>query len=396
MTVARRSLDAGSDIEMRRDYTPLQLACKSGQFEIALFFISEGADTQAPGRDDKTILHLACQSDSVELVCFLLENGWDTIARDIDGNMPLHFACRKRRDGVINRLLDYGADVMHKDTDGMTPLYCYCSLNDTSDPENSLIEAMLNLGANIHCPDNYGNTPLHYIRSPTILKFLIQQRAQVDARNQRNCTALHMACLYATPEAVEILIKAGANIHIPNTYGSTPLDIACITGRRDIYLMLLPIPLGPDMPLPTILDFDNPRSGRTDAIWQSMIYHLVRKRFMTMNPGAISNKTLGILLGLDNEDRESPPTPKKQDKVSYFCCFSHRGWLRRRRGLLDEVHIPHSIDSNGCYNICLQTRCTTSNSMGTGCRNEQEIKGMISTGLGQRRSAFVRVLEQYT
>ncbi|KAF7668471.1 hypothetical protein LDENG_00007970 [Lucifuga dentata] len=52
-------------------------------------------------------------------------------------------------------------------------------------------------------------------------------------------TPLHLACYHGYRDAVEELLKAGADVNLQNNIGDTPLHKAASTGRKEIVLLLL-------------------------------------------------------------------------------------------------------------------------------------------------------------
>jgi ankyrin repeat protein len=70
---------------------------------------------------------------------------------------------------------------------------------------------------------------------------LLQQGADIAARNAHGSTALHMAVGSADRGVIELLLDSGADafIETPNEYGYTPLRAAREKGREDIVQLLV-------------------------------------------------------------------------------------------------------------------------------------------------------------
>src|SRR5688500_6669511 len=62
------------------------------------------------------------------------------------------------------------------------------------------------------------------------LRALLQQRVDVNAPEPDGTTPLHWAVEADDAEAVELLIRGGANVKAANRYGVTPLSRAAING----------------------------------------------------------------------------------------------------------------------------------------------------------------------
>jgi hypothetical protein len=79
-----------------------------------------------------------------------------------------------------------------------------------------------------------GWTPLHYAASGghvAVIEFLLENSAYIDAESPNGTTPLMMAAMYGSPEAVKVLIQAGADLTVKNQMGLSALDFA-VRGQR--------------------------------------------------------------------------------------------------------------------------------------------------------------------
>uniref|UniRef100_A0AAY4DT48 Oxysterol-binding protein n=1 Tax=Denticeps clupeoides TaxID=299321 RepID=A0AAY4DT48_9TELE len=81
------------------------------------------------------------------------------------------------------------------------------------------------------------------------IKSLLLSISKGEAKIDINCkgksksnlgwTPLHLACYFGHTHVVEELLKAGAEMNLPNNVGDTPLHKAAFTGRKEVVMLLL-------------------------------------------------------------------------------------------------------------------------------------------------------------
>ena len=76
-------------------------------------------------------------------------------------------------------------------------------------------------------------------RDKSAVHALLNQRADVNGRENDGTTALHWAAYNDDSELVDLLIRSGARAKAVNRYGVTPLYSACVNGNAVIISMLL-------------------------------------------------------------------------------------------------------------------------------------------------------------
>jgi ankyrin repeat protein len=82
------------------------------------------------------------------------------------------------------------------------------------------------------------------------LRAALQQRADPNLGDPDGTTALHSAVEINDAEAVDLLIRAGANVQAVNRYGVPPLTVACINGSAAMAERLLAAGAPPETALP--------------------------------------------------------------------------------------------------------------------------------------------------
>ena len=86
--------------------------------------------------------------------------------------------------------------------------------------------------------DTNGLTSLHRVllknpQSPDVVEVLIDAGADIEAKTSRGRTALHCACVKPALESVEMLVKAGADVCEAESFGFTCLIIAARHGQTE-------------------------------------------------------------------------------------------------------------------------------------------------------------------
>jgi ankyrin repeat protein len=76
-------------------------------------------------------------------------------------------------------------------------------------------------------------------RDTTLVRTLVDKKADVNATQVDGTTALHWAAYHEDAETVALLVGAGANVNAANRYGVPPLVVACINGNAAIVKLLL-------------------------------------------------------------------------------------------------------------------------------------------------------------
>jgi ankyrin repeat protein len=244
----------GADVNSinKYKYSPLHMAAKYNNFNIAEILIKRGADVNIADKGGFTPLHMAAMFGSYETVKVLLANGADVNAQMGDKRIPLHCAIGEnfRAKELVDFLVEKGANIQSKDSIGWTPLH-HAAYYENKD----IVALLIKRGADVNVVDNNGKTPLHLIT--TTFKFivedivyshieaaelLISKGADINARDKSGWTPLHYALKgvnrgdnnqidtdkgqYALIKMVEFFVKRGADVTAKSNDGMTPLKIA--------------------------------------------------------------------------------------------------------------------------------------------------------------------------
>lgn len=170
---------------------------------------------------------------TMEDVRACLDAGVDVKAWGDYRKTPLHWAAEYNQDpDVIQALLDVGAEVNARVDDGDTPLQVALSPRSSRNP--AVIEALLKAGADPNVRGSADWTPLHNAaydaEDADLIKALLEAGAELEARtgmtphSAGGKTPLHVAVSSdAVPAAIVALVNAGADVDARDGNGARPL-----------------------------------------------------------------------------------------------------------------------------------------------------------------------------
>lgn len=177
-------------------------------------------------KEGRTSLHSAVRIKDINAIFFLKREGLDMNVKDDFESRPLHSAPTEE---VAQVLIELGADIHARNKYGESPLHT-ASYNGY--PE--VVAVLLKKGADVHAEDKYGQRALHRAaqslfpkESIEIFNMLLSANAKISARNKNGQTALLQT---QSKEEAEFLINAGAEINSTNKDGQTLLHLAYYKG----------------------------------------------------------------------------------------------------------------------------------------------------------------------
>ena len=140
---------------------------------------------------------------------------------------------------LVKALIDGGADVNAEDEDklGETPLHD-AVIRGYGEISILLIEQ----GADVNARDVRGLSPVHaaaWRGNLDMVALLITIGADINARDQDGVTPLHAAARAGRAETVALLIEKGAEVNAKNKINLTPLHAAALSGDRETVALLV-------------------------------------------------------------------------------------------------------------------------------------------------------------
>lgn len=225
----KTALEARADVNVKDDlgYTPLHAASLFGQAAIVNILIDEDATIDARNNSQETALHLAAYAGYTDVVDILMKYG---------ANSTL--LCKSHATGQDITIFDLMKNIFQSRKDQITKIINEHELaripnkqfleGVKSDDLEKSRKALLS-GANVNCIDMNGNfkrTALIWAsknENLEMIKFLINAKANPDAKNKFHWTALHHAAFNGHIEIIHELIKANATVDARNKFQTTPL-----------------------------------------------------------------------------------------------------------------------------------------------------------------------------
>lgn len=218
--------------------TPLHEAVRNGNTEAALMLLTAKANPNSCDANGNTPLHLVMPEASRSILFDqLLKYGADVNAQDNYGETPIHIAARLGMDKeIIQKLVDAGADPNERNKKGQTPLMLAVERNQLEQAE-----IFIQLGSNVHDQDNDGQSS--FMRGIDLglkaVKLMVNNK-NIAVRDSYGRTPLHIACLKnASLDIIDYLINAKSEINTRDKDGNSPLHIAVKNNNKELGLILI-------------------------------------------------------------------------------------------------------------------------------------------------------------
>jgi ankyrin repeat protein len=232
------------DVNARTSYgtTALEFAAVRGHRAVVEILISRDAHVHGKRKVGQSAISLAAEGGFKDIVEILLEHGADIASVDRFDRTPLLLAARRGHTDIVRLLLEKGSDVEWiDDSQGRTSL-----AHAARGGYNSTAEALIASGAKVEAKDFDGMTALGLAVEggySSTLEMLLSKGADIEAldhgRDHASRSALMRMISRQNREAVELLIRHGANIELRTEAGFTPLMLATRLGNEGIVKLLL-------------------------------------------------------------------------------------------------------------------------------------------------------------
>jgi len=193
-------------------------------------------DYQQPDDDEDNLLIAATMKSNLEIVQFLIDLGFDTSKTSRkDKKAALHLAVKNNQFDLVTILLKaQSTDINQKSRYSGTALHLAVIYR-----RNKIIQLLLtNPDIEIDALDEHFTTPLGYaidIENVSIVQQLINAGANINVPGLENWTPLHQAVNKDNLAIVACLLDAGADKNIYNSNNQRAFDLAETTQMRNLF-----------------------------------------------------------------------------------------------------------------------------------------------------------------
>jgi ankyrin repeat protein len=244
----------------RNGDTPLLLACRNGQSDVAKLLLDYCDSDFVHFRaeiDGFDALFASVESDRPDCVRLIHEYGVSLEERTSEDNAilrsatPLHLAAYYGRHSSAQLLLQLGADPNSRDANGMTPLHIAVLRK-----HHPIIELLINKKADPFIVDKSGNPPASFARDPKVLALLVNpltaplhELCAIRPRSSSGFTIDEVQDLLTTKAAVPGLTNPATVIADARDHrGMSPLATAVVHGNFEVVEILLSLGLDSTIP----------------------------------------------------------------------------------------------------------------------------------------------------
>ena len=202
-----------ADVNLRcRGETGLSLAVAADRTATVDMLLARGADPSIAGMGGATLLHSCAKTGNAELMeTFVVDYSMPLDEVDEDGLMAFHVAVQEGHTKVSDVLLANGQNA-NAWGGGLTAIHLLACTGDASTAHRYV--------------NHYGLDP------NTTLK--PEAEKTTNGRLEPGMRALHVAILEDNYTMVQMLAKAGADLHAKDASGKKPMELALLNGKRDI------------------------------------------------------------------------------------------------------------------------------------------------------------------
>ncbi|XP_063163484.1 poly [ADP-ribose] polymerase tankyrase-2 isoform X2 [Candoia aspera] len=226
-------LRKGANInEKTKDFlTPLHVASEKAHNDVVEVVVKHEAKVNALDNLGQTSLHRAAHCGHLQTCRLLLSFGCDPSVVSLQG-----FTASQMGNESIQQLLQEGVPLGNSEADRQL-------LEAAKAGDVDTVKKLCTTHS-VNCRDIEGrqSTPLHFAAGynrVSVVEYLLQHGADVHAKDKGGLVPLHNACSYGHYEVAELLVKHGAVVNVADLWKFTPLHEAAAKGKYEICKLLL-------------------------------------------------------------------------------------------------------------------------------------------------------------
>lgn len=245
--VALNGTSANKNESYLADKSALMVSAMIGHPATIRTLIDGGADVNAKSKNGTTALMLASENGNTDIVRILLEEGANINAKHEEGGTALIFAAAEGHAGTVLALLNKGATVHAINNDGFTALNAAAGVGLTGEERIDIVQLLLDNGAEVNAKDDFGETTLMRAAiadRPDTVRFLLDNGADVNAQTREGMTALMFAAqgmkglVDLHLNTVQVLLEAGSDVNAKDNNGRTAIMRAEKNGHKNVAQLL--------------------------------------------------------------------------------------------------------------------------------------------------------------
>jgi ankyrin repeat protein len=220
-----------------RGATPLHYASSSGNVPIMRMLLREARENHSPiNIHGMTPLHVAAGEGHLAIVKILTAKGADASTQDKFGRLPLHYAVGTNQVAVIKWLVGRNrGQIDQPDAFGQRPIHWAIQFGCVRGTDWLVCQ-----GVDFEKPDIYGRAPTYFLKtsdeatSRTIPKDIRITMAQSGLKTSR-LSLLHRAISHGTIKEVKQCLNKPAILNWKGYLGRTAMHIAAFDRKRDLF-----------------------------------------------------------------------------------------------------------------------------------------------------------------
>ncbi|WP_405571920.1 ankyrin repeat domain-containing protein [Winogradskyella sp. Asnod2-B02-A] len=227
------SVGLNPNVTNEEGVSPLHiLAAKSKDLDVIKFLLDKGLKVSAKDLKGNNALMYAASNNSIETVKLLADNLKNYEETNNNGQSALTLAVGGNSSDVVEFFIDKGSKTDIIDNEGNNLVYYLIDSYSTRRKEafSQKMELLKTNKVDLTKLQKNGNTWFHLAvekNSIDLLKLALEMHQDINTKNSEGNTALHLAALKATDDAIlKFLIEHGAKKELVTDFEESAYDLA--------------------------------------------------------------------------------------------------------------------------------------------------------------------------